>query len=166
MNLKLGVSRKEGTPSYGSNGASAEIEIELDPDFSVEMVSQASALWHQALTAAVDSQLARMRTAPRPEPRPEPEPPFIPRRQRNDQPAVAGNPVASAELSSPAGSGTTSPPPGRNGRSTRTACGTTADPGGELARRPPGGSCWGGPASTGKTRPSSSWARRGTCPTA
>jgi hypothetical protein len=87
MNLKLGVSRKEGTPSYGSNGASAEIEIELDPDFSVEMVSQASALWHQALTAAVDSQLARMRTAPRPEPRPEPEPPFIPRRQRNDQPA-------------------------------------------------------------------------------
>jgi hypothetical protein len=145
MNLKLAICKKEGTTNYGSNGASAEVSIELDPDFSIEMVSQASALWHQALTAAVDSQLARMRTAPQPQPEPD------------------------SGYTSLAGSGMTrtgSRPPDRNGRSIPTACGTTADPGGELARRLPGGSCSAGPASTGRTRPSSSWARAGSCPTA
>jgi hypothetical protein len=85
MNLKLAICKKEGTTNYGSNGASAEVSIDLDPDFSIEMVSQASALWHQALTAAVDSQLARMRTAPQPQPQPEPDSGYVPRRQRNDQ---------------------------------------------------------------------------------
>ena len=87
MQLKLAICRKEGTTNYGSNGASAEISIELDPDFSIEMIGQVSALWHQALTAAVDSQLARMRTVP-PAPAPadrQPEPEYIPRRQRDDQ---------------------------------------------------------------------------------
>ena len=81
MNLKLAICKKEGATNYGSNGASAEVSIDLDPDFSIEMVSQVSALWHQALTAAVDSQLARMRTAP-PAPQQQPESGYIPRRQR------------------------------------------------------------------------------------
>ena len=130
MNLKLAICKKEGTTNYGSNGASAEVSIELDPDFSIEHIGHVSALWHQALTAAVDAQLTRMRTAP-PAAVEEPRSDYIPRRQR--------------DASAP-------------GRSTPTACGTTADPGGELARRLPAGSCSAGPASTGETRRSSTWA--------
>ncbi len=94
MNLKLAICKKEGATNYGSNGASAEVSIDLDPDFSIEMVSQVSALWHQALTAAVDSQLARMRTAP-PAPQQQPESGYIPRRQRDgqQQPARPERPI-------------------------------------------------------------------------
>ena len=38
MNLKLAICKKEGARNYGSNGASAEVSIDLDPDFSIEMV--------------------------------------------------------------------------------------------------------------------------------
>lgn len=86
MNLKLAICKKEGTTNYGSNGASAEVSIDLDPDFSIEMIGQVSALWHQALTAAVDNQLARMRTVPSaPQQQPEPDSGYIPRRQRDGQ---------------------------------------------------------------------------------
>jgi hypothetical protein len=47
MNLKLAICKKEGTTNYGSNGASAEVLIDLDPDFSIEMIGQVSALWHR-----------------------------------------------------------------------------------------------------------------------
>ena len=81
MNIKLAICKKEGTTNYGSNGASAEVSIELDPDFSIEHIGHVSALWHQALTAAVDSQLARMRTLPTaPQQQPEPDSGYIPRR--------------------------------------------------------------------------------------
>jgi hypothetical protein len=87
MNLKLAICKKEGTTNYGSNGASAEVSIDLDPDFSIEMIGQVSALWHQALTAAVDSQLARMRTVlpSAPQQQPEPDSGYVPRRQRDGQ---------------------------------------------------------------------------------
>ncbi|HKM56130.1 MAG TPA: hypothetical protein VJY33_22170 [Isosphaeraceae bacterium] len=86
MNLKLAICKKEGTTNYGSNGASAEVSIDLDPDFSIEHIGHVSALWHQALTAAVDSQLARMRTVPTaPQQQPEPDSGYIPRRQRDGQ---------------------------------------------------------------------------------
>ena len=90
MNLKLAICKKEGTTNYGSNGASAEVSIELDPDFSIEHIGHVSALWHQALTAAVDAQLTRMRTAP-PAAVEEPRSDYIPRRQRDGQRPIDPN---------------------------------------------------------------------------
>ena len=126
MQLKLAICRKEGTTNYGSNGASAEISIELDPDFSIEMIGQVSALWHQALTAAVDSQLARMRTVP-------PAPPATDNPNRNTSPAGSGM-TRTDGLHRP-----------HRGRSIRTCCGTTADPGVVPGRRRTVGSYWGSP---------------------
>jgi hypothetical protein len=64
VKMTIGVSRKAGRENYSSDQASAEVTIELDDSFSVDMVAQAAGLWHQSLTAAVDNQLVRMRLAP------------------------------------------------------------------------------------------------------
>jgi hypothetical protein len=62
MKLKLCVHRKAGAPDYGSDGAGAEVELELDDDLANEpgkLVAFAQ-IWYGSIERAVDDQLARM----------------------------------------------------------------------------------------------------------
>jgi hypothetical protein len=62
MKLKLCVHRKAGAPGYGSEGAGAEVELDLDDDLAGEpakLVAFAQ-IWYGSLERAVDDQLARM----------------------------------------------------------------------------------------------------------
>lgn len=62
VKLKLCVHRKSGAPGYGSDGAGAEVELDLDDDLAGEpakLVAFAQ-IWYGSIERAVDDQLARM----------------------------------------------------------------------------------------------------------
>ena len=61
MKLRLSVSRKAGAPSYGSDGAAAEVEVEI-PDTAAAIAANAPS-WFLALEQAVGAELARMQAA-------------------------------------------------------------------------------------------------------
>lgn len=62
MRLKLCVHRKAGAPNYGSDGAGAELELELSDDLAdkPESLVQVSQIWYAALERAVGLELERM----------------------------------------------------------------------------------------------------------
>jgi hypothetical protein len=62
MKIKLCVHRKAGAANYGSDGAGAEVELELDDELANEpgkLVAFAQ-IWYGSIERAVDDQLARM----------------------------------------------------------------------------------------------------------
>jgi hypothetical protein len=64
MKLRLQVNRKAGAPGYGSDGASAELELELDPETSLEaIVSTIAPAWYKALEQTVGAQIDKMQAA-------------------------------------------------------------------------------------------------------
>lgn len=79
MKLKLSISRKVGAPGYGSDGASAEVEVEIDG--TPTAIQAGATIWYTALEQAVAAELARLRAAhPQPQPAAEPAP------QRSERP--------------------------------------------------------------------------------
>ncbi len=74
MKLRLSVNRKAGAPGYGSDGASAEVELDLDPAATPQQIATTIApMWYLALETTVGNELARMQTA-HPQPTETPEP--------------------------------------------------------------------------------------------
>lgn len=82
MKLKLCVHRKSGAPNYGSDGAGAELELEIDDDLAGKpgQLVEVSRVWYGALETAVAQELARLQAQhPAPTPvaadpvRPEPD---------------------------------------------------------------------------------------------
>jgi hypothetical protein len=53
------VNRKQGAPNYGSDGASAEIEITLDDELPLQAVCDVMPIWYKALEQSVTAELAR-----------------------------------------------------------------------------------------------------------
>jgi len=82
MKLRLSVSRKGGAPNYGSDGASAEIELTLDDELTIQQIADLSVTWYRTLEQAVERQLESMQ-AKHPGPREIEAPPAAP------QPAAA-----------------------------------------------------------------------------
>lgn len=87
VKLKLCVHRKAGAPNYGSDGAGAELELDIDDDLAGKpgQLVEVSRVWYGALETAVAQELARLQaqhpaptpvaSAPTIEPdRPGPEP--------------------------------------------------------------------------------------------
>lgn len=105
--LKLTVARKTGAPNYGSDGAAAELEIELAADVDVQQLVDLSTAYYIALERMVDAELARQaagRAAAGPAPGPAAiAPPGPPPRDDARRP-----PPPSSEPPPP-------PPPPRNG---------------------------------------------------
>ena len=73
MKLRLSVSRKAGAPGYGSDGAAAEIELEIDDEATPDQIAKTiTPTWYLALETAVGAELSRMQAKhPQPEPRPQ-----------------------------------------------------------------------------------------------
>jgi len=76
MKLRLSVSRKAGAPGYGSDGASAEVEIEIEA--ITEALATYAGTWYLALEQAVGAELDRMQSA-HSQPQPQPAAPAAPR---------------------------------------------------------------------------------------
>lgn len=62
MKLRLSVSRKGGAPNYGSDGASAEIELTLDDELTIQQIADLSVTWYRTLEQAVERQLESMQS--------------------------------------------------------------------------------------------------------
>lgn len=77
MKLKLCVHRKVGAPNYGSDGAGAELEIDIDDALAAKPQSlvDAAAHWYSVLERSVAAELERLQAAhPAPAPAPAPGP--------------------------------------------------------------------------------------------
>ena len=60
MRLRLNVNRKGGAPGYGSDGAMAEVELDLDDECTpIQLLTQCTT-WYHTLERAVDIQLDKM----------------------------------------------------------------------------------------------------------
>jgi len=65
MKLKLCIHRKVGAPGYGSDGAGAELEIEIDDDLvkTPDALIQHGRIWYGSLERMVRGQIKRMQRA-------------------------------------------------------------------------------------------------------
>jgi hypothetical protein len=74
MKIRLCVNRKEGTPGYGSNGCSCEIELDVHQDIlnHPEAFRDAVMTNYRNLEACVQAELDRLRRGGVPESAPEP----------------------------------------------------------------------------------------------
>jgi hypothetical protein len=87
MKLTLSISRKAGTASYGSNGAGASVELDIDPETTPQAAGQYSLVWLAELRNIVDRELAAQQAEHRPAaacPEAEPDSGYVPRRQREE----------------------------------------------------------------------------------
>ena len=117
MKLKLCVHRKAGAPNYGSDGAGAELEIEIDDELAAKPASLVDVArhWYGALETAVAQELDRLQAA---HPAPvavrasaQPEPDRSPDRAREREPR-RWNPD---DLPPPPDRGSGGPPPSSRG---------------------------------------------------
>lgn len=126
MKIRIGASLKSGLPNYGSVGSSAEIELTLDDEISVEAAISAMRVWQKAADQAVEDEQRRKAarypqpaTAVAPAPQPEPARPEPPGRRYgpDDIPpadSYADRPPARQNGSGPPRNGSGGQP--RNGR--------------------------------------------------
>ena len=90
MKMKIGINRKAGAPGFGSDGAIAELEIDLDDEATPAQLLTQATTWYHTLEQAVDLQLARM-NAKHPQPGaavvPPPKVPPLPTEAGHEPPA-------------------------------------------------------------------------------
>jgi hypothetical protein len=64
VKLRLSVHRKAGAPGYGSDGASAEIELDIDDDATATQIATTIApAWYLCLDRAVGDELTKLQAA-------------------------------------------------------------------------------------------------------
>ncbi len=139
MKLRLAVSRKGGAPNYGSDGVSAELELDVELE-NAQQLLDAAMIHYKTLETAVDRQLAEMQAK-----HPAPGPAALPRSQDPERHAELRQQAAQQQQPQPAfqqpprqqpaaepgwdeydqrdARDPEEPPPSRNGSSDRPATG-------------------------------------------
>jgi len=96
MRIKLSVNRKAGAPGYGSDGAAAEVELDLDDDLvkTPEGFVQAMLHYYSLIERGVAEQVVKMHAS---HPQPEPPSPSGARAFQDDRRSVEPPPRRFAE---------------------------------------------------------------------
>jgi len=103
MKLRLSVHRKAGAPGFGSDGASAEVELDIDDDATATQIATTIApAWYICLEKAVGDELVRLQAAhPPPSGRPQSLAEGRPMPQPDQQPAPPARQSARAPEAAP-----------------------------------------------------------------